>query len=199
MGSKKSQSVATITDPERWVDEHGDYLYRYALTRVRNPKVAEDLVQETFLAALHARERFSGKSTERTWFTGILKHKIIDYFRKSSREQPISDLATEDDDNIERLFDERGHWKEGPQKWKTDPGIVFEQNEFWETFQNCMHNLPDRIADAFSLRELEGLDTDEICDTLSITKSNLWVMLHRARMQLRECLEDNWFSDEEKN
>jgi RNA polymerase sigma-70 factor (ECF subfamily) len=199
MDTKQSKSSAAITDPESWVDQHGDYLFRYALMRVRDPKIAEDLVQETFLAALRSKERFSGRSSERTWFTGILKHKIIDQFRKSSREQPISDLGSEDDTNIERLFDEKGHWKIGPERWDTDPTKAHEQEEFWHTFQGCMQNLPVRIADAFSLRELEGLETEEICTTLDISKSNLWVMLHRARLQLRECLETNWFGGTKKN
>ena len=193
MSSEKSEMENGISNPEKWVDEYGDYLYRYALTRVRDSKIAEDIVQETFLAAFHARDTFSGKSSEKTWFVGILKHKIIDYYRKTSREQPVSDFTSEKDETIEELFDRAGHWKIGPEKWNMNPETVFEQDEFWEVFQNCLNKLQSRVADAFSLREIEGLDTQEVCDILNISKANLWVILHRARSRLRRCLEINWF------
>ena len=191
--SENLRATESVVDPERWVDEYGDYLFRYALTRLRNPKTAEDIVQETFLAALKSRSTFSGKSSEKTWFVGILKHKIIDYFRKSSHEQPMSDFTANKDDITEELFDRNGRWKKPPEKWDTDPIKVIEQDEFWVIFQNCLNKLHTKIADAFSLRELEGLDTEEICDVLHLSKTNLWVMLHRARIQLRQCLEINWF------
>jgi RNA polymerase sigma-70 factor, ECF subfamily len=193
MSVENPRSAEPTIDPERWVDAYGDYLYRYALTRLRNPKAAEDMVQETFLAALKARTTFSGRSSEKTWFVGILKHKIIDHFRKSSHEQPMSDFLTDKDDNVEELFDREGRWKKPPAKWDTDPGKVIERDEFWVIFQNCLNKLQSKIADAFSLRELEGLETDEICEVLQVSKNNLWVMLHRARIQLRQCLENNWF------
>jgi RNA polymerase sigma-70 factor (ECF subfamily) len=187
-----------LCDPERWVDQHGDCLYSYALRRLRDRGVAEDLVQETFLAALQAREKFAGHSSERTWLIGILKHKIVDHFRRTSRESPLDDpesLAYEREDAFNSAGEWVDHWKEGqgPTEWGTDPGTVLEQKEFWEILDRGLSTLPARLAQVFMLREMEGLSTEEICKTLNISTSNLWVMLHRARMHLRRYLEINYF------
>ena len=182
-----------VPDPERWVDQYGDYLFRFALSRLPDSAVAEDLVQETFLAALHARENFKGRSSVTTWLTGILKHKIIDHFRKESREQPVEDVepfaASLDD-----LFDEKGKWKIGPSKWTVSPLELYEQKEFWRILALCLSELSDRLARIFTLRELEELSTKEICKVFDISATNCWVMLYRARMLLRGCLEIKWFS-----
>src|SRR5581483_8236434 len=116
MAKEQLRGQAMATDPAQWVDQHGDYLFRFALSRLRQREVAEDLVQETFVAALRARKRFAGASSERTWLTGILKRKIVDYFRRKGHEQPASDLSTSDH-WVEALFDERGNWKKKPGKW----------------------------------------------------------------------------------
>ncbi len=182
-------------DPQRWLDEHGDSLYRYALLRLRNPEAAEDAVQETLVAAFHARERFTGKSSVRTWLIGILKHKIIDSIRKAARERPVSELNEEDRETAERLFDEQGHWRSSaaPSDWGAGPREALERKEFMQALEQCMSKLPERLAAVFALRELEQMETEEICNVLSISPTNLWVMLHRARLRLRECLEVNWF------
>jgi RNA polymerase sigma-70 factor (ECF subfamily) len=179
-------------NPEMWLEDHGDYLFRYALVRLRDREIAEDMVQETFLAALRAREKFQARSSVRTWLIGILKHKILDHFRKSYREPPISDLLSSEDPS-ETLFDEEGKWKLRPIPWTDDPRAVLEQKEFWETLLRCMSELPRRLAEVFALRELEGLKGEEICNLTKISATNLGVMLHRARMRLRRCLEINWF------
>ena len=177
-----------------WVDEHGDCLYRYALTRVRKPEVAEDLVQETFLAAVRAFEKFGGRSSVRSWLCGILKHKIIDYFRKSARETSFTDLEFFSDECSEK-FVSGGFWKheDGPREWRPDASELMERKEFWVALRDCLAKLPQRVGDVFSLREMENVASKEICEMLAISESNLWVMLHRARMALRECLEMNWF------
>lgn len=182
-------------DPETWVDEHGDYLFRYALARVHDPERAEDLVQETFLSALEGADRFRGRSSLRTWLVGILKHKIVDHIRRRSRERAASDVEA-GAETVEDLYDERGHWKEGPGLWPQDPQAVLENKEFWAAFHHCMFELPSRLADAFTLRELEGLSGEEVCKVLDVTPTNLWVMMYRARMHLRRCLEMNWFRSE---
>lgn len=179
-------------DPARWVDEYGDYLFRFALSRLRQREVAEDLVQETFLAALRARKRFAGASSERTWLVGILKRKIVDHLRRKGREQPASALAATDN-WVESLFDERGNWKKKPGKWPADPSEVLEKAEFQMVFSRCLGKLPERLVNAFLLREVEELDSQEVCKVLDISANNLWVMLHRARVWLRRCLEVNWF------
>lgn len=180
--------------PERWVDEHGDCLFRYALLRVRRQEIAEDLVQDTLLAALKTAERFAGRSTERSWLVGILKNKICDYFRKLGRETSFTDMEFLDDE-LSHKFVETGFWNHdlGPKEWKPAGETSLERTEFWQTLRACLGKLPPRVADVFMLREMEQMETPQICESLQITPSNLWVMLHRARLALRECLEINWF------
>ncbi len=185
------------SDPETWVDQHGDYLYRYALFRIRDPHVAEDLVQETLLAALEARSKFAGHSSERTWLVGILKHKIIDYLRQRHRE-PSFDTSDSADVLTEEFFTRMGMWKLKPDEWILDPEAALNRKEFWDVFARCLSQLPTRQADAFVLREIEGLDNKEISKVLNVSATNLWVMLHRARMRLRRCLEIHWFGGKTK-
>jgi RNA polymerase sigma-70 factor (ECF subfamily) len=189
---------ATPPDPEPWLDRHGDYLYGYAMVRVRDAAVAEDLVQETLLAALQGYERFGGRSSERTWLVGILKHKVIDHFRRTSRESTVSAVDEEAFEHREMFRDEGGwvgHWKasEAPIEWTNTPATELERAEFWSVLETCLTPLPQRIASAFTLREVDGMSTDEICDVLGVTTNNLWVMLHRARAHLRACIERKWF------
>jgi RNA polymerase sigma-70 factor (ECF subfamily) len=181
-----------VDDPETWVDQHGDVLYNYALSRMKDPTIAEDLVQETLLAALKERKGFEGRSSLRTWLIAILKHKIIDYHRKRSREQP-SDDQEPGVGSSDAFFDEKGNWMSRPAKWTTDPTELLEQKEFWEVFTHCLSDLPVRQAQALQLREMDGLDCAGICNVMEITSSNCWVMLYRARMNMRRCLEANWF------
>jgi len=191
-------------DPTSWLDEHGDYLFRYALIRLRDPSHAEDAVQETLLAALKGYESFTGRSSERTWLVGILKHKLIDFFRKSSRE-----VTSLDDDasaiSGDEYFRDSGEWIEhwkpelAPVEWKRTPEASLQESEFWEVFDDCIRPLPDRAAQVFTLREIDGMTTDEICEALGISTSNLWVLLHRARLKLRRCIEVNWFRREVKS
>ncbi len=189
---------ATRVDPTVWVDEHGDYLFRYAIVRLRDETFAEDCVQETLLSALQSIGSYGGKSTERTWLTGILKHKIIDHFRKQSREVPLDPSDTdlsEFDPLFERGDEFKDHWHDSlsPRIWLRSPHEALQENEFFGVLQNCMSKLPERVATVFSMREMNGLETDEICEILSLSQSNFWVMMHRARMALRRCVEINWF------
>jgi RNA polymerase sigma-70 factor, ECF subfamily len=179
------------------VAQHRDYLYRYALLHLRDASRAEDVVQETLLAAVETGDRFSGRSSLRTWLTGILKHKIIDVFRKQSREAPVASSAGEgesDEEFADLYFDKQrtDHWHTFPQTWG-DPERTLEDKRFWEVLDQCSEQMPPQIARVFYLRELMGLETDEICKELSITATNCWVMLYRARMSLRQCLEVRWF------
>ena len=179
-------------DPEAWVDRYGDSLYRYALLRLRTPDLAADIVQETFLEALRVRHSFAGRSSERTWLIGILRHKIIDQLRRSGREAAIANGASPGAP-IECAFDHRGRWKVRPGPWSGDPSRQLESQEFWDAFGRCLAGLPQGIADAFFLRELDGLSAEEVQRTLGITPANFWKRLHRARMLLRKCLEIGWF------
>ena len=185
-------------DPSKWLDSHGDYLYRYALVRVRDASVAEDLLQETLLAGVGGHLAHAGRSSERTWLVGIMKHKVIDHFRRVARNAPFQ-LSAEREDEID-CFEEagpwRGHWREdrAPNNWMVDAGQCFESAEFWETFDRCLSQLPQQMSIAFTLREIDGLTSTEICEILNVTPNNLWVLLHRSRSKLRELLDANWFS-----
>ena len=178
-------------DSETWVDQYGSALYAYALVRVRKPDLAEEIVQETFLAALQAHKRFQGRASEKTWLIGILKHKIVDHFRKVGRERPLTVIDFEDD-SMKNIFDHNGNWIDGPRRWPFDPGKSLEQKEFLKTLHNCLEKLPPRLAQVFVLRELDGLETKEICNVMNISPNNLWVMLYRARLHLRRQLELVW-------
>lgn len=185
-------------DPTVWVDEHGDCLYRYALLRLRDQTAAEDIVQETFLSAIQSLSSYSGKSTERTWLVGILKHKLVDHFRKTSREVPFDPAETdlsEFDPLFERTDEFKNHWHDtlSPRIWRSSPEKALEQDEFFGVLQNCLAKLPERVANCFAMREMNGLESDEICEILGLTSNNFWVMMHRARMSLRRCIEINWF------
>ncbi|UCE84202.1 MAG: sigma-70 family RNA polymerase sigma factor, partial [Deltaproteobacteria bacterium] len=173
-------------DPDSWVDEHGDALFRYALFRIHDAQVAEDLVQETFLAAIRGKDKFAGRSSVKTWLFGILKHKIIDHIRKISRERPEEDIEAIAE-LANKNFDDQGGWKYQPAQWTTNPGLLFQQQEFWEILQTCLADLPPRLNQAFTLRELDGLSAEEVRKILDVTPTNGGVMLHRARMRLREC------------
>ncbi len=187
-----------LSDPQKWVDLYGDQLYRYAFARVQNRMVAEDLVQETFLAALDRGDDFEGRSSEKTWLTAILKHKIIDYFRKLGKEQSM-DLAQDHQKQLDDFFHENGSWKEKPEKWDATPGELLDQKEFWKVLWGCLSELSERMRMAFKLREMEGLGCDEICKILGVSSSNCWTMLHRARMLLRRCLQMKWFGTGERS
>ena len=169
------------------------YLLRYAMLQLRDPALAEDAVQETLLAALDSRSGFSGQSAYRTWAVGILKHKIIDLTRKNAREQPFAtDKDESESDAIDALFEANGSWRERPPRWG-DPEKSFEDKKFWQALERCLESMPERTARVFMMREVMDRTSDEICKDLTITPTNLWVILHRARLSLRECLNVNWF------
>jgi RNA polymerase sigma-70 factor (ECF subfamily) len=180
-------------DPQAWLAEHGDALYRYARARVRDATAAEDLVQETLLAAWQARERYAGRAAERTWLIGILKNKLIDYLRRCNREQPF-DPAADNDAEIEAMFepDPSAHWRRPPSVWE-QPAECLEQKEFWAVFADCLERLPPRQAQALTFTLIDGLPAEEVCKVLALASTNLWVLLHRARLRIRQCLEDQWF------
>jgi RNA polymerase sigma-70 factor (ECF subfamily) len=184
-------------DDRQGIAQHRDYLYRYALMHLRDASRADDVVQETLLAAVESKDRFSGRSSLRTWLTGILKHKIIDVFRRQAREAPLD--VEHDGDPDEEFADlyfnkaDVNHWHTFPQNWG-NPERSLEDKRFWEVLDACSKQMPAQIARVFYMREFMGLETDEICKELSITATNCWVMLYRARMNLRQCLETRWFA-----
>lgn len=170
-------------------------LLRFAVLQLRDAASAEDAVQETMLAALEGAAGFASRSQFKTWVFSILKHKIIDIIRRRCREPALTiDINEIPEADFEPLFDPRGHWNhdEQPADWG-DPAQSFENARFWTVFEACLTHLPENTARVFMMREFLGFETTEICSELHITTANCWVVLHRARMRLRLCLEDEWF------
>jgi RNA polymerase sigma-70 factor (ECF subfamily) len=182
---------------ETLLAEHRLVLFRYALLQLRDDHLAEDAVQETLLAAWQSASSFEGKAQLRTWLIGILKHKIADHWRRNCPEIIASEIDfPENDDsdgNEDDFFLSNGHWNGGPSAW-SDPEAAFKQQEFWGIYETCQNNLPPKMAQVFMLRELVGLDAAEVCLETGLSEANYWVIMHRARLRLRECLEIRWFA-----
>ena len=178
------------------LDRHRRYLLRVAQLQLRDADAAEDVVQETLVAALGSRTGFTGRSSVKTWLTGILKHKIVDAIRQRQRQPVIAASFDEETDleDFDPLFKDNGGWQAPPADWG-DPENALSRQEFMSVMELCLDKLPPNTARVFVMREVLELETDEICTELTITANNLWVILYRARMSLRECLERNWFSD----
>ncbi|APE30188.1 RNA polymerase subunit sigma [Halomonas aestuarii] len=173
-------------------------LVSFALMHLRDRSQAEDAVQEAMMSAIEKNDSFAGRSGYETWVFGILKYKILDAMRAQKRQgrwQPLEDEG--DDDAIDRQFQQNGRWREDarPSGWG-EPETAFENDHFWQVFDACMIALPENAARVFSLRELMGLSTDDICRELGIKENNCWVMLHRARLKLRACIEQGWLKGE---
>lgn len=189
-------------EPEKWIERYSDYLYSFAYARLRKEEVAEDLVQDTFFSALRARDTFLHNASEKTWLVSILKRKIIDYYRKKSTQNELNifDKPVQGSDGTRDHFFEdtvhSGHWTDAsaPKEWEKDFETSVESDEFYDILKQCMTKLPEKTAAAFTMKNMDGLDTEEICKELGITPSNYWVMMHRAKLMLRECMEKNWFT-----
>jgi len=190
-----NDSASILADPTQCLEAHGDYLFRYAMKHLRDHALAEDVVQEALLAALEARVPFSGDASQRTWLTGILKHKIADVIHKRARETPFENVAEDGHDDPDELtaclFDKRGEWTVPQRSWG-NPEAMLEQHRFWEAFAQCFEGLSPKLSTAFSLREFSGLSIEALCETLNISPSNCSVILYRSRIALKTCLESNW-------
>ena len=197
----KQDIVSPSSVAENWFQEFGDYLFNYANQKLRDASHAEDVVQETLLAGLEAHANYAGRASEKTWLTSILKRKIIDFIRKQVRESTtddiiaLSDAATES--WIDHLFDHRGNWIRPPQDWG-NPYKVLNNSQFIEAFEYCFGRLKPAFSGVISMKEMTEHSNDEICNTLGITATNLSVILYRARMSLRRCLELRWPNENSK-
>jgi RNA polymerase sigma-70 factor (ECF subfamily) len=177
------------------IESHRGYLLRVAQLQLRDRESAEDAVQETLLAALAAQDGFSGRSSLKTWLTGILKHKVVDAIRRRQRE-PRATASFEEEldlDDFDALFRSNGAWDAPPADWG-DPVAALDRREFFDIVDFCLDKLPPNTGRVFMMREVMELETEEICKELAITANNLWVILYRARVSLRQCLEQNWFA-----
>ncbi len=184
--------------PHFWVENYADYLYSFAIVRLSDPDLSADLVQETYLSALKAKEQFKGDSSEKTWLTSILKRKIIDVYRKrsASKEIYLNDYKSGIIDEAQFSYDGpfEGHWKEakGPGSYSLLPEGELEKKELREILERCISRLPENLASVFIMKMIDEASSEEICKELDITTSNVWVIMHRARLKLRECIEFNW-------
>lgn len=177
---------------------HRPVLFRYALLQLHDTGLADDVVQETLLAALQSVANFDGKASLRTWLIGILKHKIADHWRRHRRAgaAPLFDQTDDDEDTVteDDFFMGDGHWNSDLKAW-ADPEAALKRQEFWTIYETCQNNLPPKMANVFMLRELVGLEADEVCLETGLSNANYWVIMHRARLRLRECLEIRWFNN----
>jgi RNA polymerase sigma-70 factor (TIGR02943 family) len=180
-------------DPRMWVELYDRYLRHFALSRINNAEIAKDLVQDTFLAALASLENFQRRSSVKTWLTGILRNKIVDYYRACQRERAVADFDFEGI-AVDKMSGGHNQWSLWTNRLDLNPAACFEQMEFFEVFGRCLAGLPMRLAYIFILHAFVGLSTDEICEALNISKTNCWVMLHRARKLLRLALQARWIS-----
>lgn len=181
-------------NPHQWVEAYADYLYGFAITRVNDEEQAKDLVQETFLAALQKVNGFEGKSSERTWLTAILKNKIIDLYRKRSSGLKTTGVkeAEEEQDDFFNASD--GHWtgKDGPREFGIEDKDKLVSREFEQIMKKCLQKLPALWMSVFTMKHIDEETTETICAELKVTSANFWVIIHRAKVNLRACLQKNW-------
>lgn len=171
--------------------DHADTLYRYSLRCLNNEELCKDMIQETFLAAWRNMDNYRSEASVKNWLFVILKSKITDHFRKAHT-QLVGSITEEHNDHI--FFDEHDHWRKGmyPKQWSVDFSNNIESKEFLKVFQSCGRKLKELQNTVFVMKYVDGLESEEICKELSLTASNYWVLIHRAKVQLRACLEKNW-------
>ena len=193
---EKTSNTTNTLDPNKWVDLYADYLYNYAYYRVSNDELAQDLVQEVFLSALKAQNTYKGEASEKTWLVSILKNKIIDHYKKAStkNESPLQ-LNSYDAPSYDYFFNTKkmGQWQKEsmPKDWDNGENN-FDTKEFYKTLENCLSELPEKWKGVFTLSLLEDTDSKLVCKEFNLTSSNFWVIMHRAKLQVRACLEKNW-------
>jgi RNA polymerase sigma-70 factor, ECF subfamily len=180
-------------DSNTWLDEHGDYLFRFAVLKLKDAALAEDLVQDTLLSAVAAKDTFSTKASIRTWLTTIMKNKMVDYWRRQGREVPVAGLMEEYEEgvSVDDFFDKAGRWADVPNVYP-NPDSALESKQFWSIFEHCLSNLKPQQAEVFLAKEVHGMDSVEISESYSLSSSNVWVLMHRARVALGKCLEIHW-------
>ena len=188
---------ATAIPPEQWVDQYGDYLYRYAYSRLRDANASEEVLQETFLAGIRYSHQYAGKGSQRGWLLGILKRKIIDYVRMRAKHAQSRSYEDETDPSLQ-LFDAQGNWKKGAFRWPPQPDEQIQEVEFRQIVESCLDELPETQRAVFQKSVMDEKDSEEICKELNITPSNLWVRMHRARLGLAKCVETKWLNEKEE-
>jgi len=165
-------------------------MYRYALLRLGDPDSAADAVQEALLAGIRGRGEYRGEAQERTWLIGILRHKVVDAIRKRRR-GAVGGL----DEQSEPEQFRNGWFKEEPAVWNVLPQSPAERGELRDLLVSCLESLPDTMRQALCLREIDGLQSAEVCKILDITPTNLWTLVHRAKLRMRDDLSRRWFGE----
>jgi len=190
--SNQANQKTHILDPNRWIDNYADYLFNYTITRLDDTELAKDIVQETFFSGLKAMKNYRGDASERTWLVSILKRKIIDQYRKMNSKKGKAEIRV----NFYEEGGKKGKWLEEcvPQTWGNEAEQNIESKELGLAINNCVNALPEKYRVVFKMKTMHNIDTEEICNELDISSSNLWVIIHRARLQLRKCMEENWFN-----
>ncbi len=180
-------------NPDLWVNKYADQLYAYIAVRLNDTGIAEDIVQDTFLSAWKNRDSYKGEASEKNWLFAICKNKIIDHYRKSAHQIAKPSVV----DASDAFFDEAEHWtaEAGPVDWGLSEHQTIEKKEFYRILEKCKSKLQQIQQSVFVLKYLEGQDSDVICKVLNITASNYWVIMHRAKLQLRSCLDKNWINN----
>ncbi|KPM32546.1 RNA polymerase sigma-70 factor [Croceitalea dokdonensis DOKDO 023] len=177
--------------PNTWIDKYADYLFNYAITRVSDAEIAKDLVQETFFAGLKSAKNYKGEAAERTWLIAILKRKVIDHYRKINSKKGKAEIRM----GYANMEDAEGDWLEekvaDPFSQSGEQSI--ENEELGLALQDCISKLPSKQKLVFTMKTIQGMNTEDICNELGINASNLWVMIHRSRTALMGCLNQNWF------
>lgn len=201
----KQRTTTSPCDPSTWVKNYADDLFRFAVTKVNDPTLAEDLVQDSFLSALKALGQFKGESNEKTWLISILKNKIIDHYRNKARQREFPEHSLlylhldETETGNAPFFDEQGSWHKDqrPLNWGIDEEHPLDNPEFKKVLNHCLEKLPSNWLAVFKLKFMEAKESKEICKELSLSASNYWVIMHRAKLQLRACLEKKWFHSQQ--
>jgi len=177
-------------NPDKWIDLYSDYLFNYTISRVNDREIAQDLISETFLAGLKSMKNFKGQASERTWLISILKRKIIDHYRKINSNKGKAEVRIKYND-----AESEGDWLEERVADPFDKTAEdsLQNSELGDAIQNCLDKLPQKQAQIFKMKTIQNYETEVICNELNITASNLWVIIHRARTAMADCLKENWF------
>lgn len=183
-------------DLTAWVHLYTKEMLSWAYHRTSDVQTAEDLVQETFLVAAEKIDSFRGESQPKTWLFGILKNKISEFYKKRTHNHS---LRIDDDSVLENFFGDSGHWKStaAPQAWNDEPEHLLDDEEFVLALNRCLEQLPPHWRRCITMKYLEEQETEKVCQELGISPTNYWQILHRTKLQLRQCLEHRWFHTKE--
>jgi RNA polymerase sigma-70 factor (TIGR02943 family) len=194
MDEKEKKNLSRSQPQLQWIEKYADALFNFAVVRLGDRETAKDLVQETFLSALQNLDTFRGESSEKTWLVSILKNKIIDHYRKRKTAQSVPLSDADGTSELDKYFDHEGEWKESarPVSWTGTGYHSLRSKEFLEILHKCLSKLQELGREIFMLKYLDDLDSEEICKKLDVSASNYWVIMHRAKLRLRQCIDKNW-------